>query len=105
MVSYYDYTAFVVQDGTQTMYSGAEINGDTVQPFEDAEDISCYDMAELPEIAEIMRDNLLAEFRPAEGISDDGYDSMNEGFANGSAYICQAEIDDTITSILIWKLA
>ena len=36
-VSYDDYTAFVYNDGTQIMYSGGDINEDTMDVFYQAE--------------------------------------------------------------------
>jgi hypothetical protein len=101
MVNYNDYTAFVYNDGTQTMYSGGEINEDTLEPFYDTDKIETYDMNELQDIKELMKENLLAEFKPA-GVEDEGYDSMAADFANGRGKIAKCGLNGNIIYMLVW---
>lgn len=101
-LSYNDYTAFVYNDGTQQMYSGGEINDDSIQSFEDGGKISICNMSELPDIKELMQENLLAELEPAENVSDDGYDKMKENFANNNGDIAFVDNNGITTYMLIW---
>lgn len=102
MVNYDDYTAFVYDDGTQTMYSGGDINEDTMDVFYQAEYVEMYDMNELPDIKGLMQENLLEEFRPAEGVEDDGYNSMVADFENGRGKIAKCISSRTTTYMLVW---
>jgi hypothetical protein len=101
MVNYNDYTAFVYNDGTQTMYSGGEINENTLDPFYGTNKIETYDMNELQDIKELMKENFLAEFKPA-GCEDEGYDSMVADFANGRGKIAKCELNGNIIYMLVW---
>lgn len=101
-LSYNDYTAFVYNDGTQQMYSGGEINDDSIQSFEDGGKISICNMGDLPDIKQLMQENLLAEFEPAENVADDGYDKMKEDFANNNGEIAFVDNKGTTTYMLIW---
>lgn len=101
-INYNDYTAFVYKDGTQTMYSGGEINEDTLSNFAKADTISICDMNELPDIKELMQANLLSEFKPAHNVSDDGYKSMIKDFEEGNGQIAMVENEKGITYMLVW---
>lgn len=101
-VNYDDYTAFVYDDGTQIMYSGGEINEEVMDVFYQAEDIEMYDMNEIPNIKELMQENLLEEFRPAEGVEDDGYDSMVADFGNSRGKIAKCISGRTTIYMLVW---
>lgn len=101
-LSYNDYTAFVYNDGTQQMYSGGEINDDSIQSFEDGGQISICNMDELPDIKQLMQENLLSEFEPAENVADDGYDKMKEDFANNNGEIAFVDNEGTTTYMLVW---
>lgn len=102
-VSYDDYTAFAYNDGTQIMYSGGDINEDTMDVFYQAEYVEIYDMNELPVIKALMQENLLAEFKPAEGVEDDGYNSMVADFENGRGKIAKCVSDRTTIYMLVWN--
>lgn len=99
--SYNDYTAFVYDDGTQRMYSGCEINDDSIHAFEDGE-ISICNMCELPEIKQLMQDNLLAEFMPAPDVVDEGFQQMEKQFEDNIGEIAFVENNGTITYMLVW---
>lgn len=101
-LSYNDYTAFVYDDGTQQMYSGGEISDDSIHSFEEGGDISICNMGELPGIKQVMQENLLEEFKPAENVSDDGYDQMKENFENNEGEIAFVSNMGTITYMLVW---
>lgn len=101
-LSYNDYTAFVYNDGTQQMYSGGEINDDSILSFEDGGTISICNMGELTDIKQLMQENLLSEFEPAENVADDGYDKMKEDFDNNNGDIAFVDNNGTTTYILIW---
>jgi hypothetical protein len=102
MVNYNDYTAFVYNDGTQTMYSGGEISDDTLAPFYDADKIEVYGMNELLDIKELMQENFLAELEPAEGVDDEGYNSIATDFENGRGKIAKCELNGNIIYMLVW---
>lgn len=102
-VNYDDYTAFVYDDGTQIMYSGGEINEETMDVFYQAEDIEMYDMSELPDVKELMQENILEEFEPAEGVVDDGYNSMVADFENGRGKIAKCISGRTTVYMLVWN--
>lgn len=102
MISYDDYTAFVYDDGTQIMYSGGDINEDTMDIFYKSEYVEMYDMNELPDIKGLMQENLLAEFEPAGGVKNDSYNSMAENFENGRCKIAKCISSGTTTYMLVW---
>lgn len=101
-VSYNDYTAFVYNDGIQTMYSGGEISDDTLHSFFESGEISLCNMGDLPDVKELMQENLLAEFEPAEGVVDDGYEEMKRNFVNNEGDIAFCQHEGTVTYMLIW---
>lgn len=101
-ISYNDYTAFVYNDGTQTMYSGGEITEDSLSHFEETDDITLYRMEDIPEIKQIMQENLLAEFEPAEDVENEGYDMMVKQFANNEGQIAMCEYDNNRVYMLVW---
>lgn len=101
-LNYNDYTAFVYYDGTQQMYSGGEISDDSIHSFEEGGDISICNMGELPDIKQVMQENLLEEFKPAGNVADDGYDQMKDNFKNNEGEIAFVENMGTITYMLVW---
>lgn len=101
-VSYNDYTAFVYNDGTQTMYSGGEISDDALHSFFESGDVCICNMGDLPKIKELMQENLLAEFMPASNVADEGYESMKDDFAHNRGEIAYCEYNGTTTYMLIW---
>lgn len=98
----FDYTAFVYDDGTQFMYSGGEMDMYSLWPFRKADTFSICNMCELPDIKQIMQDNLLAEFKPAHNVQDDGYDAMVKKFKNNDGEIAICTGDKNITYMLVW---
>lgn len=101
-LSYNDYTAFVYSDGTQQMYSGGEINDDSIQSFENGDEISICNMGELPDIKQLMQENLLAEFMPAPDVVDEGYQQLEKQFENNEGEIAFVDNNGTTTYMLVW---
>lgn len=104
MVSYNDYTGFVYDDGTQVMYSGGTISEDVMNTFRVADVILICNMGNLPAIKKILQDNLLAEFEPAEGVVDDGYNKMVAAFTNDEGWIVKVEDGSKTTYMLIFDV-
>ena len=101
-LSYNDYTAFVYNDGTQQMYSGGQINDDSIQSFEDGGQISICNMGELPDIKQLMQENLLAEFMPAPDVVDEGYQELEKQFEENQGEIAFVDNNGTTTYMLVW---
>lgn len=97
-----DYTAFVYDDGTQVMYSGGKMDMYSLWPFRNAGTFSICNMCELPDIKQIMQDNLLAEFEPAYNVQDDGYDYMVKKFKENDGEIAICKDGKEITYMLVW---
>ena len=97
-----EYTAFVYDDGIQVIYSLEQMNMYSLWPFRKADVFTICNMCELPDIKQIMQDNLLAEFEPAYNVQDDGYDDMVKKFKenNGEIAICKDGKDTTY--MLVW---
>lgn len=98
----FDYTAFVYDDGAQVMYSGGEMDMYSLWPFRKADTFSICNMCELPDIKQIMQDNLLAEFKPAHNVQDEGYDAMVKKFKNNDGEIAICKENKNITYMLVW---
>lgn len=98
----FDYTAFVYDDGAQVMYSGGEMDMYSLWPFRKADTFSICNMCELPDIKQIMQDNLLAEFKPVHNVQDEGYDAMVKKFKNNDGEIAICKENENITYMLVW---
>lgn len=101
-LSYGDYTAFVYNDGIQQMYSGGEINDDSIQSFDDGGKISICNMGELPDIKQLMQENLLLEFMSAPDVVDEGYNELEKQFENNEGEIAFVDNNGTTTYMLVW---
>ena len=101
-INYNDYTGFVYDDGTQVIYSGHKITEDSLQPFNKGNNIHICNMGELPKIKKQIEENLLAEFEPAAGVSDDGYEQMKKSFQDNKGEIACVKNDGATTYMLVW---
>lgn len=101
-INYKDYTGFVYDDGTHVMYSGGEITEDALHSFYEGEAIHICNMGELPYIKELIAENLLAEFKPAASVSDDGYEQMKKDFRDNKGEIAYVEYNGATTYMLVW---
>lgn len=97
-----DYTAFVYDDSTQVMFSGGEMDMYSLLPYRKADIFSICNMCELPDIKQIMQDNLLAEFEPAYNVQDDGYDDMVKKFNENNGEIAICKDGKTTIYMLVW---
>ena len=84
------------------MFADGEITEDTIEPFMAAECIELYDIDELPEIRDIMRDNLLPIMAPAHNVADEGYNEMVQAFSKNGYKIAKADDGNTTTYMLIY---
>lgn len=101
-IQLFDYTAFVYDDGAQVMYSGGEMDMYSLWPFRKADTFSICNMCELPDIKQIMQDNLLAEFKSAHNVQDEGYETMVKKFKNNDGEIAICKENKNITYMLVW---
>lgn len=103
LVSYNDTTAFVYNDGTQTMCTTNEITEDSLHSFAETDGpIYICNMGDLPDIKKLMRDEILEVFRPADNVQDDNYEQMKENFNKNNGRIAYCEYEGTTTYMLVW---
>lgn len=97
-IKYDNVAAFVVNDGTQKMCDVCDINENTVAAFINAGEVNIYELDEQPEIAEILKENLLAAF----DTEDICYKAIAESLNNNEHWaIAEVEENGTTTYMLI----
>lgn len=76
-------------------YVGGEMSEELMDEIYNADAISIEPMAEANEaIVEVMRDNMLAEFEPATGTEDEGFETMKRMFADNTGRIVTVDVSD-----------
>lgn len=77
-------------------YAGGEMSEELMDEVYKADAIWIEPMAEANEAAvEVARDNMLAEFEPAPGAEDEGYEAMRRMFADNTGRIVTINVRDS----------
>lgn len=88
LVNWDEYYAMVDCTNNRYNYAGGEMSEELMDEVYKADAILIEPMAEANEAAvEVMRDNMLAEFEPAAGVEDEGYETLKRMFADNAGRI------------------
>lgn len=103
LVNWDEYYAMVYDcPSNRYNYVGGEMSEELMDEIYKADAISIEPMAEADErVVEVMRDNMLAEFEPAPGTVDEGYEMLKQMFANNAGRIITVDSDNGSLYILI----
>ena len=96
LVNWNEYYAMVYDcPNNRYNYAGGEMFEELMDEVYKADAIWIEPMAEANEAAvEVMRDNMLAEFEPAAGVEDEGYEAMKRMFADNAGRIVTVNVRD-----------
>lgn len=95
LINWDEYYAMVSDCQSGRQYAGGEMSEELMDEIYKADAISIEPMAEANEaVVEVMRDNMLAEFEPAPGVVDEGYEAMKRMFADNAGRIVTINVRD-----------
>lgn len=89
LINWDEYYAMVYDcPSNRYTYAGGEMSEELMDEAYKADAIWIEPMAEANEaVVEVMRDNMLAEFEPAAGVEDEGYETLKRMFADNAGRI------------------